>query len=53
MTTFLSNMNSLTGFVFNTILQVWAVIQSQPLLLAPVGLWVLRKLFHVFDLIKG
>lgn len=53
MTSFLSDLTLIVDFVFSTVVNIWAVIQGSPILLSAFGLWVLRKIFEVFDLIKG
>ena len=53
MAAFLDNLTLIADFVFGVVLDLWQVICDSPILLAAFGLWVLRKLFDVFGLIKG
>ena len=53
MSAFLDNLTLITEFIFGAIHDVWVVIINSPILLAAFGLWVLRKIFDVFGLIKG
>lgn len=53
MTAFLADVSLIVDFIFTAILNIWKVVQGSPLLLSAFGLWVLAKVFDVFDLIKG
>lgn len=53
MAAFLADLTLITDFIFKLIVDIWNVIMDSPLLLSAFGLWVLRKVFNVFDLIKG
>jgi len=53
MAAFLSDLTLIADFVFQIIFAIWGIMQDQPILLVSVGLWVLRKVFDVFGLIKG
>lgn len=54
MTVFISDITLIWNFLFQKLLTpIFNLYTSQPVLIAVFALWVLDRIFHIFDFIKG
>lgn len=53
MSAFLSNLDLIFNFLVTCFSYIYGVYQSSPILMSVLALWVLDRVFGIFDLIKG
>lgn len=53
MAVFIDNLTLIWNFLLNVMTQVFNLYTSAPLFIAVFALWVLDRIFHIFDFIKG
>lgn len=53
MTVFINNLNLIWSFLLDTMTKLFNLYTSSPVLIAVFALWVLDRIFHIFDFIKG
>lgn len=53
MSAFLSSLGLIWDFLLSTMSQTFALYTTAPVLVAVLALWVLDRVFGIFDLIKG
>ena len=50
---FINGLELIWPFLLNVMSQVFNLYMTQPILMAIFSLWILDRVFHIFDLIKG
>lgn len=53
MTVFINNLTLVWNFLLDVLSKVFYLYTSQPVLIAVFALWVLDRIFHIFDFIRG
>lgn len=53
MTAFIDNLTLVWNFLLNVMTAIFNLYTTVPLLIAVFALWVLDRIFHIFDFIKG
>lgn len=53
MSAFISALGQIWDFLISTMSQIFALYTTAPVLVAVLALWVLDRVFGIFDLIKG
>lgn len=53
MTVFIDNLTLIWNFLLSVLSQVFTLYTSVPVFVAVFALWVLDRIFHIFDFIKG
>ena len=53
MDVFISSLGLLWDFLLSTMGQIFNLYMVSPVLIGAFALWVLDRVFHIFDLIKG
>lgn len=53
MSVFIDNLTLIWNFLLDVMTQVFDLYTTAPLLIAVFALWVLDRIFHIFDFIKG
>lgn len=53
MSAFLSDLDLIFNFLVTCFSYIYGLFQSSPLLMSVLALWVLDRIFGIFDLIKG
>lgn len=53
MTAFINNLNLIWNFLLDTMTKLFNLYTTTPVLIAVFALWVLDRIFHIFDFIKG
>lgn len=53
MSGFISNLDLIASFVFDFGLDLFNTMMSHPILTASIALWVLDRIFGIFDYLKG
>lgn len=53
MSGFLSNLGLIWDFLISTLTQLFALYTSYPVFMAVFTLWVLDRVFGIFNLVKG
>lgn len=50
---FVSTLQQVWDFLIDVLNQVFSLFTSSPIFIAVFVLWILDRVFHIFDLIKG
>lgn len=50
---FITTLDLIWNFIFSVLDRLVAVVLASPILTAAIALWILDKVFGIFDLIKG
>lgn len=53
MSAFLQGLNYVTSFVFEIFSQIMNLYVTLPILIAVFALWILNRIFHIFQKIRG